>query len=199
MRVDPGPRSAQRAAVRRRLVRGGRTVLAGSGFAGASVRDVAAAAGLNRATFYAHFDSKAELARAVCAEVVASAGPEWQRLDDVLVDGSQERLREWLASTVPWWERNADVLPALRETAAVDPDTGRMLGALFTALTDHLHRCTDGFDEARRRRVLLTTQLLVVQLDQVVFDHVVLGIGDVDLPELLDLLAEIWHAAVRSW
>ena len=185
--------------MRGRLLQAGRTVFATSGFACGSVRDIAAAAQVNRATFYAHFDSKVALVRAVCEDVVASAGEEWRRLDDVLADGSEERLRDWLGSTAAWWQRNADILPALRETAIVDPPTGRMLGALFAGLTGHLHRAVDGLDEVRRRRALLTMQLLVVQLDQVMYDHVVLGIDDVGLPERLDLLAGIWHAAVRSW
>ncbi len=72
-------------------------------------------------------------------------------------------------------------------------------GGLCTPLTTHLNRAVAGLDDERRHRAVLMMQLLVVQLDQDLSDRVVLGIDDVGLPELVDLLTEIWHASVRSW
>jgi len=99
--------------MRRRMRRGDRreqiltmatAAFAAQGFAATSVDDVAEAAGISRAILYRHFESKADLYRAVIS-----------------------RARGRLAAVVGEPDYDASIIDALLQGAAQDPDGFRLL------------------------------------------------------------------------
>ncbi|MFG1708000.1 TetR/AcrR family transcriptional regulator [Nonomuraea sp. M3C6] len=101
----PAPvRRLRRAERREQILDAATRAFAGAGYAATSLDDVAAEAGLTRAMLYRHFDSKADLYRAV-------------------LDTACARLAE--ATGTDDFDDNA--IPALTRAAAADPDGFRLL------------------------------------------------------------------------
>jgi AcrR family transcriptional regulator len=98
-------RRLRRAERREQILDAATRAFARAGYAATSLDDVAAEAELTRAMLYRHFDSKADLYRAV-------------------LDRSCERLAEATGSTGGYGEHT---LPALLDAAAADPDGFRLL------------------------------------------------------------------------
>ncbi|MEX1007346.1 MAG: TetR/AcrR family transcriptional regulator [Acidimicrobiia bacterium] len=104
--LDPPPtgRRLHRAERREQIVIAATRAFARSGFAATSLEDVAGAAGVSRVILYRHFDSKADLYRAVldrvCTRLLAACGDH---------------------------SFTSDAIPALVEVAAEDPDGFRLM------------------------------------------------------------------------
>jgi AcrR family transcriptional regulator len=98
-------RRLRRAERREQILDAATRAFARAGYAATSLDDVAAEAELTRAMLYRHFDSKADLYRAV-------------------LDRACERLAEATGSTGDYDEH---ALPALLDAAAADPDGFRLL------------------------------------------------------------------------
>ncbi len=97
------------AQTRRRLLAAGLRLFARRGYAGTSVRDIVAAAGLTKPSLYYHFGSKAGLYKAL----VDSAQDERLRLMQAAVARGRttaERLEEILAAVFEFSRRNADLM-----------------------------------------------------------------------------------------
>lgn len=127
-----GPvRRLRRAERRTQILEAAARAFARTGFAHTSLDDIATEAGITRVLLYRHFDSKADLYRAV-------------------LDGICARLAE----TVHTEEFTSDSLPALVRAAAADPDGFRLLfrhaarEPAFREFTDAL--ASDATEVARR-------------------------------------------------
>ncbi|MDN5859590.1 MAG: TetR/AcrR family transcriptional regulator [Pseudonocardia sp.] len=97
-------RRLRRAERREQILDAATRAFARSGFAGTGLDDVAAEAGITRVLLYRHFDSKADLYRAV-------------------LDRACERLQRSVGSD----EFDDRAIPALLNAAAADPDAFRLL------------------------------------------------------------------------
>ncbi|HEX2418719.1 MAG TPA: TetR/AcrR family transcriptional regulator [Micromonosporaceae bacterium] len=97
-------RRLPRAQRREQIILAATRAFASAGFMDTSLDDVAAAAGISRVILYRHFDSKADLYRAVL-----------------------ERCRQRLANTVGTDRFTKSAIPALLRAAAADPDGFRLL------------------------------------------------------------------------
>jgi AcrR family transcriptional regulator len=103
--VVAGPVRRLRRAERREQILGAATrAFARAGFTATSLDDVAAEAGITRVILYRHFESKADLYRAVL-----------------------DRARDRLAAAVGTGDYGADAIPALIRAAAADPGAFRLL------------------------------------------------------------------------
>lgn len=95
-------------------------LLAEGGFHTAAVEEVAARAGVSRATLYQHFRSRIELVDAICETF--DENPALLRLrETVELADAGEALAETLALTVRFWSSENGVLSQLYGVAAVDP------------------------------------------------------------------------------
>ena len=103
--VVAGPGRRLRRAERREQILGAATrAFARAGFTATSLDDVAAEAGITRVILYRHFESKADLYRAVL-----------------------DRARNKLAAAVGTGDYGDDAIPALIRAAAADPGAFRLL------------------------------------------------------------------------
>ncbi|MER6999343.1 TetR/AcrR family transcriptional regulator [Streptomyces sp. NPDC000410] len=106
-----GTRTQQRERTRRTLLREGRRLFATAGYGAVGLSEVVRAAGVTKGALYHHFDSKAELFRAVLEEVQGEVG---------------RRVAEAAeAEDDPWAELTAGCQAFL--TAATDPDIQRIM------------------------------------------------------------------------
>jgi AcrR family transcriptional regulator len=138
--AEPAPvRRLRRAERREQLLAAATQAFARTGFAATSLDDIAAAAGISRVLLYRHFDSKADLYRAVLdravARLTAAVGVRdftWTSIDALLKVAAEDpdgfRLLFRHAAREPQFRQQMDrfqqgmVAVARRELARVIPD-----------------------------------------------------------------------------
>lgn len=89
----------RRATTRAAILLAGRHVFAGASYVEARIEDIIRTAGVSRATFYAHFESKFELACAIYDEIVPQTAALFARLPE-LEPADPPAVRQWLADFV---------------------------------------------------------------------------------------------------
>ena len=124
------PRRRLTAAERRAdLLRAAREVFAVHGYHGASIDDIASAAGVSKALIYEHFDGKKDLHASLLAE---EAGELFGRLSRAAAgagDDDEARLRAGIDAFLGFVEERRDAFRALLRDAA-DPELGDVMERL---------------------------------------------------------------------
>jgi len=119
-------RSERSLQTRERIKQAVHELLAEGGFHTAAVEEVAARAGVSRATLYQHFRSRLDLVDAICETF--DENPALRRLrDTVALPDADAALDETLAFTVRFWASEDAVLRQLYGVAAVDPAAGALV------------------------------------------------------------------------
>ncbi|WP_375194186.1 TetR/AcrR family transcriptional regulator [Sphingobium sp.] len=85
----------RRAATRAAILSAARQVFAEASYGDARIDDIIGGAGVSRATFYAHFESKFELACAIYDEIAPQTAALFARLP-ALTRGDRAGIRQWL-------------------------------------------------------------------------------------------------------
>ena len=123
-------REAQKQLTRDMIVDRALELFTEKGYAATTIDEIAVAAGTTRATFYAHYPSRADLMRDFMARVNAvldrADGPDRSTtaagLVDVVRGGELEGILAWLESRAALWPVFRPYLDVLDEAAAVDPE-----------------------------------------------------------------------------
>lgn len=147
--ASAGTPRMRRDARREQILTTAATAFAQSGFAGTGLDDVAAAAGVSRVILYRHFDSKADLYRAVLdrarARLAARVGrPEYgEEIIDALVTGADDdpdgfRLLFTHSAREPAFRAETDRFRAFMVSAAHDRLTGTIPDPAWARWAAHL-------------------------------------------------------------
>lgn len=120
-----GRREAAVEETRDRVVEAARDVIAEAGFAQASLEDVAARAGVARATVYYQFGSKANLLEAA-VEAVAAASRKGRLQRAREQDDPRAALLHYIEAKASAWEQNHDFYRNIAGLAVLDPDLARV-------------------------------------------------------------------------
>lgn len=123
-------REAQKQLTRDMIIDRALELFTEKGYAATTIDEIAVAAGTTRATFYAHYPSRADLMRDFMARVNAvldrADGPgnatTAAGLVDVVRNGGLEGILGWLESRAALWPVFRPYLDVLDEAAAVDPE-----------------------------------------------------------------------------
>jgi AcrR family transcriptional regulator len=120
---------------------------AGESYADISVERLITAVSISRSTFYAYFDDKGDLLRAMGEDVtldLATAGAHWFELRP---EADRAALRAALLPLFDTYRRHQRVLRAITETAAYDPNIRALHLALVeraaTGLSGHIRAQQD--------------------------------------------------------
>lgn len=130
-------REKQRAFTRKELIRAAREVFANKGFDQAGVDEIAALAGVSRATFYLHFQQKADIATALNDEVWEQALAFFLELGDLL-EWTLEHIATWISTDVQSWKgrkSSATVLKRL-SLAVVQDDVRQRVASIAAAMVE---------------------------------------------------------------
>lgn len=120
----PTIRQAQKKLTRDKLIAAAAECLVQSGYQSTTIDSITANAGATRATFYLHFESKAEIAAAIWA--VRIDGPTqdlWARLSQIMVtfDDRPMILREeWFPDVIAHWRERGALVSALWDAAPLE-------------------------------------------------------------------------------
>jgi len=170
---------------RGQIVTAARHAFAAKGFAGASMRGIAAEAGVDAALIHHYFESKQQLFLATIAMPLGLPG-----LLEQVAAGDRNDLGERLGRTVlgVWDSELQPSLVAAIRTALTDAALTRSVGEFFTleVIGQVLRRDDLSPDEANRRAGLVASQVLGLVIGRYVLQLPVL----VDR-ETADLVAEI--------
>jgi len=176
---------------RGQIVAAARHAFAAKGFAGASMRGIAAEAGVDAALIHHYFESKQQLFLATIAMPLGLPG-----LLEQVAAGDRNDLGERLVRTVlgVWDSELQPSLVAAIRTALTDPALTRSVGEFFTleVIGQVLRRDDLSPDEANRRAGLVASQVLGLVIGRYVLQLPVL----VDR-ETADLVAEIGPTVQR--
>jgi AcrR family transcriptional regulator len=140
---------------RRLLLEKGLELFEQKGYAATTVDDIASAVGTTRATFYAHFASKAQLMRSLVErsnEILTAA--DVPPLHSVVESGEREQVRAWLGRKFDQWAEIRPYVVAAHQAAASEPDIQTALDQWFDTAIDDMQAGLDRagrFDPASRR------------------------------------------------
>ncbi|MBI3799169.1 MAG: hypothetical protein HY268_19675 [Deltaproteobacteria bacterium] len=119
----------------------------------------------------------------------------WRKLDRSL--SSRQELRAWLDEALSWWEEHRRILPAMCEAAVIDPTLATQQYEGLRRLTDELTGYFAKVRGTKRREARLRIELLILQLDQFCMKWIVQKTVDVDRELALDVLTDLWCAALQ--
>lgn len=109
----------------------GRLAARGLGFTEVSIAQLAAEAGISRATFYVYFADKGELAvrlaERAASQLQVAAEPAWDFAEGM----SRVQLRAAVGRVIGLYRSNAPVYAALTDAARYDPMARQMLGVVM--------------------------------------------------------------------
>ena len=194
--------AARSAATRAQVMRTLERLLdSGEAFSEISVQRILEEAGVSRATFYAHFDSKSHVLVRLTDELRESLLALARQWDPGAEEDGADRLTRFFEEVITIHRAHQGVLTAVREAATYDP----AVGDFYTA-------DLEGFDEAVRRTlrseqavgataadvdVTAASRVIVRGGAQAIAHHIVVDDGSGD-PALARELARIWwHGAYR--
>ncbi len=127
------------------------TIFGEKGYVGTTIDDIVGRTGANRATFYLHFGSKAELVKALIDDindtVVASDTP---RLTQVVASGDREAVRAWINRRFDQWPTIMPYVMVANQAADVEPD---ILTAVDSWHESAIGEIEEGLDLADRFEV----------------------------------------------
>jgi AcrR family transcriptional regulator len=176
---------------RGQIITAARQAFAERGFAGASMRAIAAEAGVDAALIHHYFDSKQQLFLATVA-----LPPELPRIVERVAAGSRSDLGERLVRTVlgVWDSELQPSLVAAIRTTLTDPALTRSVGEFLTleVIGQVLRRDDLPAEEANRRAGLVASQILGLLIGRYVLRMPVLADRETE-----DLVAEIGPTVQR--
>lgn len=187
-------RAAQLARTHRRLLDAAVELFLDAGYAHTTVGEVVRAAGVSRATFYAHFASKDAVLRELMTQVWDAATAEYARFAE-LPDCSDARVRGWLGGLLDAWQRYGPLTLLVNDLLAADlvaQSRERERRNVAVLLGDYRHWGHLPREEAGRR-----AQLLIFQLERCALEWVS-GRWDEPREALLGTLTRVWLATLRA-
>lgn len=195
MTRKPRPsRAAQLERTHRKLLVAAGELFLAQGYAHVTVGDLVRAAGVSRATFYAHFASKDAVLRELMTQVweaATAAYAEFARLPEC----SETGVRRWLDDLLDAWQRYGRLTLLVNELLAADlvaQSRERERRNVAVLIGDGRHWQHLPRDEAERR-----AQLLIFQLERCMLEWVS-GRWEQPREAVLGTLARIWIATLRA-
>ncbi len=166
-------RDQQKAATRELLLEAAKVCTARTGYGGMTIEQVAAQAGVSRATYYLHFSSKGELAQAVIDDLrIRSAtlipSHTLAELDRQQIDVIVRRL-------VAFYREEVEGLKLWYEAAAMEPGLEGAADATRSVFRPALVGEVRWASRAAARKANLVVTMMVLQLDRLCFAWLVGG------------------------
>ncbi|NKQ52764.1 TetR/AcrR family transcriptional regulator [Amycolatopsis sp. K13G38] len=168
-----------------------RQVFGSLGYHAATVADIVAAANGSRATFYAHFRDKADIAAALFERVLPAGAAMYGRITE-FPELNREHVRRWLDEHVlPFWATYGVEIDLVNHAMAADPGVAarhyQWGMEAVRQLRPYLARWTGEHEQAGLTRALL----LVLQLERLCYHWLVRGVEH-ERGMVLDILADLW-------
>ncbi|QQQ19762.1 TetR/AcrR family transcriptional regulator [Brevundimonas vitis] len=165
----PSLREAQRALTRDRLRSGARDLFAETSYIEATIDQIALRAGVGRATFYLHYESKDALLRDLLIQDMMAHRRLYHRLTDLGARPSPETISPWIRRYMQVFSERRAAVSLFNVAIGADPgflaEITRQRDALFDDLGGRLEAFRFTRDAPGRSR-RMSAHLLVFQIEQ---------------------------------
>ena len=169
-----------------------RKVFGGLGYHDATVADIVVAANGSRATFYAHFRDKADIA-ACLYERALPEGAAIYRLVVEFPELTRDRVRAWLDRHVlEFWSRYRVEVEVVNHAIAADPDVAARHYQWIVDAVRQLEPYLARWAGEQHQVALTRASLLMLQLERLCYHWLVRGVEQ-DRDLMLDVLADLWY------
>jgi AcrR family transcriptional regulator len=183
----------RRDATRAAILLAGRQVFARATYIEARIDDIIRAAGVSRATFYAHFATKLDLAYAIYDEIAPQTTALFARLPG-LVDGDALAMRGWLLEFVGLYVGHRYVTPLIAQLQLFEDSFRQRMAADGDALIDLVGRAgVPSFARAMGKSEDAARQRIRARL---LFNRVAYVCAQVARGEIASEQADTWLAVV---
>nr|WP_319249117.1 TetR/AcrR family transcriptional regulator [uncultured Celeribacter sp.] len=161
-------RFEQQQETRRKLVQAAFNVFSENGYRDATIQDITREAGASRATFYIHFNNKAEVIAAAWQDLLIEKMIPHYRSLNAVDPCSEEALSLWFDRMLAHWEEDRNFAIASNQALSDDPALAEVwvsgVKEFFLASPDFTGKMRCGPERAKLRFLLLCSQL-----DRIVF------------------------------
>ena len=193
-------RTQQKEFTRARFLGAAQQIFMERGYVDVTVEDIADGAGASRATFYAYFHSKTDLAIALLEEVETRALASYSDLDEIMAgpeDMRVQRLQEWLKRALRSWKKWRKYSLAMWQAAALEPEIEKRVVKSSQTYLLAMKATMGKINPKDRERVgerIMMVELMTERLFYLAAHH--------DMPindeTLLEFMAEIWLSQFRT-
>lgn len=184
-------REQQRREAHERYLVCARTVFERLGYHGATVADIVEAANGSRATFYAHFRDKADIAACLFERALPAGAAIYHRVAE-FPELSRERVRAWLDEHVlGFWTRYRVEVEVINHAMGADPSVAARHYQWIVDAVRQLEPYLAAWTGAQEEVGLTRASLLVLQLERLCYHWLVRGVQH-DRELMLDILADLW-------
>jgi AcrR family transcriptional regulator len=169
-----------------------RKVFASLGYHTATVADIVEAANGSRATFYAHFRDKADIAACLFERALPAGGAIYHRVAE-FPELTHVRVRAWLDEHVlEFWTCYGVEIEAVNHAMAADPGVAARHYRWITDVASELEPYLGRWRGEQEQVGLTRASMLVLQLERLCYHWLVRGIEH-DREMMLDILADLWY------
>jgi AcrR family transcriptional regulator len=159
----------QKEATRKRLIDAARYAFSRGTYAAITVDDVISRAKVSRTSFYRHFESKWDVARALFGQLSPAVRLSWRRLP-ADPDPSEAELAQWIAGILETLKGHAFLMRILREAETFEPEARAQVSATRTELAGFLGETIPAFAFAAGDAADVETRtrlyLLILQFEE---------------------------------
>ncbi|MBM9467085.1 TetR/AcrR family transcriptional regulator [Nakamurella leprariae] len=194
--VRPSIREAQKEATARLLLDSAAELFLEHGYGHTTIEQIATNAGASRATFYLHFEKKADTAVALISDQIVAETTEFYRRLDAMWPPTQPRLRDWLDDALTFYERHREVLEVWRQALASEPSLARFQAVQNEQFAEVMVAYLGGWDEAGQHEARLRLSVLIVELTDIAMGWLN-GVWPVDRVTITGILLDLWTAGLR--
>jgi len=190
-------RERQKEFTRRQLLDAAHEEFASRGYASTTVEDIVARAGASRATFYMHFESKAQMVAEVAARLQPMVDECCRRLDVALVAGSRGDLSGWLEYVFDWYAQYGGCLASWEGLIAVESGTQITVKGMFRHLPEVMTDYVERWPLQQRAEARLRIVLLACQLERAFSTSPLSTWSDTERSMFIDVMTDLWYDALR--
>lgn len=189
-RVKASLRDEQKTFTRGRLIEAAIAVFESKGFSGATVDDIVTEAGASRATFYAHFKNKDDVANELFAQMVPQSEEAFAQLDSAIASGSRAEVRAWVLGAFGWWKANGGAVLALEQIVA---SGGFGHGGLDYVQAEAMPGFLRAWGPKRRDEARLRIYLLGTLITRTYRAWELDGLfADLDEADIIEVITDLW-------
>jgi AcrR family transcriptional regulator len=190
-------RERQKEFTRRQLLDAAHEEFASRGYEGTTVEDIVARAGASRATFYMHFESKAQMVEEVAERLQPMVDECCRRLDVALAAGSRRDLGDWLGYVSDWYAQFGGCLASWEGLIAIESGTQITVKGMFRNLPDVMSDYVERWPAEQRAEARLRIVLLACQLERAYTASPPNAWSESEQSMFIDVMTDLWYDALQ--
>lgn len=178
---------------RERFLEAALAVFRERGYRDTTVQDILTEAGGGRATFYAHFSGKSDVAAQLFEACLPGAQAHYAELASA-PSLTYAYVRERMVKSLGFWSANRVIMEALNAAMTDDPAVAERH---YQWNVEAVEALTRDWEDSRRAEGRLRAILLVLQWERFCYHWLIQGVPQ-DRELVLDVIADLWYRELTT-